>query len=325
MLTFPFVLALLPLACNLFTPVRADKAEIGAACEYAAVHLDVTTYALVTGCVPSAYCSSDNICVARTCRRDEFPYGYAEDAVLPPRCEEGYVCPDEGSGCVAQVGPGETCQVDRDDECSKADDWSDLSSSRNVNGSICLNQACQYQNVTLNSTCQIENLVFIEYTTDGNPVSDIRSRDNCRRGGYCDGTSLTCLRTLNIGESCTADKECSSYNCNADKKCAVQAHSKVTPATWVYVIVALCIVLLIAGTFGTLWYFHKKSRAEHQIMLEQYYTEQVAYRQSLFHLSQTRDSLFSLHKSSNQDSARQTLLVHSSEDDGSSPRDQNDR
>lgn len=145
---------------------------------YSAVHLDVATLALNSGCVATAYCSSNNICVAKGCRRDEvisppplslfdaprsgkppacwpggsledctrvsssvarkpgadhalrpplddppapqFPYGYGENDTLPMRCGEGYVCPDEMDQCQAQVGPGETCQLDRDGRSSSS-------------------------------------------------------------------------------------------------------------------------------------------------------------------------------------------------------------
>lgn len=138
--------------------------------------MDVATLALNSGCVATAYCSANNICVAKGCRRDEvsfsrlslfdapgssrpsacwpggsledctavsscvaqtsgadqalpfapsmtppapqFPYGYGENDTLPMRCGEGYVCPDEMDQCQAQVGPGETCQLDRDGQSS---------------------------------------------------------------------------------------------------------------------------------------------------------------------------------------------------------------
>lgn len=46
----------------------------------------------------------------------QYPFGYAgvpfQD--LPPRCGEGFVCPDEGIQCEPQRAPGASCQVDRD-------------------------------------------------------------------------------------------------------------------------------------------------------------------------------------------------------------------
>jgi hypothetical protein len=54
---------------------------------------------------------------------------------------------------------------------------------------------------------------------------------------------------------------------------------------------------VIAGVLIGLYLIHRRSREEYQVKLEQYYTEQVAYRDSLFSLGATRDSLLSLPKS----------------------------
>lgn len=82
---------------------------------------------------------------------------------------------------------------------------------------------------------------------------------------------------------------------------------------------------MIAGTLIGLYFIHRRSREEYQVKLEQYYTEQVAYRESLFSLSHTRDSLLSLPKNTHPDVARQSLLVpsqgYSDHDRSSSPRD----
>lgn len=78
--------------------VRAAKAPVGGYCEcvlqparpllatplrvltplppfdqlrYAAVHLDVATYSLNSGCTPDAFCNQDNVCQPKGCRRDE--------------------------------------------------------------------------------------------------------------------------------------------------------------------------------------------------------------------------------------------------------------
>lgn len=48
---------------------------------------------------------------------------------------------------------------------------------------------------------------------------------------------------------------------------------------------------------------------------------QVAYRESLFHLGQTRDSLLSLPRNTHVDVARQSLLVPGEAGEGSSPRE----
>lgn len=44
----------------------------------------------------------------------------------------------------------------------------------------------------------------------------------------------------------------------------------------------------------SLWFLHRKSRKENQIRLEQYYNEQIAYRQSIMSMSHAKNSLLSL-------------------------------
>lgn len=174
---------------------------------------------------------------------------------------------------------------------------------------------------------------------------------SCRFGGYCDGTSKLCVATKFVGSACSADKECvpvssaltcipcttptrmptdcwpftpcrcASYNCDRSGFCVAPSFAPRTPAVWVYVIVALAIVLLVSGVGIGLFFIHKRSREQNQIKLEQYYTEQVAYRQSLFTLGQTRDSLLNLPKGTSADGARQSLLVAAGREGGTQPRD----
>jgi hypothetical protein len=63
------------------------------------------------------------------------------------------------------------------DECKPPSNYLDLRSFLNVNGSICLNQVCQYANKTDGETCEIENMSFVAYAKNGSEFADIRSRD----------------------------------------------------------------------------------------------------------------------------------------------------
>jgi hypothetical protein len=54
------------------------------------------------------------------------------------------------------------------------------------------------------------------------------------------------------------------------------------------------LIEVIVGVMVSLWLFHRKSRKENQIRLEQYYNEQVAYRQSIMTMSNAKNSLLSL-------------------------------
>lgn len=65
------------------------------------------------------------------------------------------------------------------DECAPPSNYLELKSSLNVNGSICLNQVCHYDNRTIGEACELENLVFVGWDANGNEFPDIRSRDKC--------------------------------------------------------------------------------------------------------------------------------------------------
>jgi len=65
------------------------------------------------------------------------------------------------------------------DECSPPPNLAELKSSLNVNGSVCLNLVCYYDNVTVGEPCVLENLVFVGWSVDGDEFPDIRSRDKC--------------------------------------------------------------------------------------------------------------------------------------------------
>ena len=43
--------------------------------------------------------------------------------------------------------------------------------------------------------------------------------DNCKIGLYCDTNSTICNQQKAVGASCSADKECVSYNCLPSKVC----------------------------------------------------------------------------------------------------------
>ena len=51
---------------------------------------------------------------------------------------------------------------------------------------------------------------------------------------------------------------------------------------------------MIVGVMLSLWFTHRKSRKENQIKLEQYYNEQIAFRQSIMSMSHAKNSLLSL-------------------------------
>lgn len=103
------------------------------------------------------------VCLPRMCRRDEYPFGYGTfgggsggsvkkvkgkkgqstndtAVVLPPMCGVGMFCPDDGSGCRLQEKIGDTCQLDRDEQCEAPPP--DPSVPESQNKAVCVSSRC---------------------------------------------------------------------------------------------------------------------------------------------------------------------------------------
>merc|ERR1712130_938635 len=105
-----------------------------------------------------------------------------------------------------------------------------------------------WANATLGVDCIVENTAYIAYGTDGEFI-DIVSRGNCHTGLYCDSQKKVCMLHKLLGDACTADKECDSWNCLVSGVCGVSEAIPHHFGTWVYIVVALGI---FGGMFGTL-------------------------------------------------------------------------
>ncbi|KAK1923443.1 hypothetical protein DB88DRAFT_491269 [Papiliotrema laurentii] len=297
-------------ALSLCGIVYGQRSGLGQACDQANNHYDANTWALISNCDYQTYCADNGTCASRGCRKDIYPFGYNDVPFneLPPMCPQGQFCPDESDRCMDQVPVGGTCQKDRDDECQPPPDFKQWAGYLNVNGSICLNYTCYWANVSVGQTCVNDNTRYTAYQDNGNAYAFIVSRDNCANGLYCDAPTLQCIRQNEVGAACTAHKECISYNCESNGKCGRAADEPIHPPAYSYVLVGLGIVILIVGVMVSLWLFHRKSRKENQIRLEQYYNEQVAYRQSIMTMSNAKNSLLSLPANTRPEVAKQSLL-----------------
>ncbi|BEJ13514.1 hypothetical protein CspHIS471_0306880 [Cutaneotrichosporon sp. HIS471] len=296
--------------------VRAGKMVEGEACDPARNRLDQGTYNFLSDCDPQTYCGPDNTCLKRGCRRDIYPYGYYGTPYdqLPSLCKETEFCPDEGSGCLPKSQLGGPCQKDRDDQCQPPPNQKDLASYLNVNGSICLGFQCYFANVEIGQPCIFDNTWYEGIADDGTTFSYMVSRDNCRKNTYCDGTTSQCNQKRDKGQGCTANKECKSYNCVIAKSgqsgvCGREADEPLKPKTWVYVVIGLAIVICLVGVMGGLWLLHRRAREENQVKLQEYYNEQIAYRQSIMSMSHAKNSLLSLPVNTSADAARASLYT----------------
>ncbi|CAD6571551.1 MAG: hypothetical protein TREMPRED_000313 [Tremellales sp. Tagirdzhanova-0007] len=292
----PTLRNLILLASFALSSVVSAKSDFGGPCAQADSHLDQgTTWALDTDCNPTYYCAANGTCAHKGCRKDVYPYGYSDTsyADLPPLCPQGQFCPDEADGCLYQVPVGGQCQKDRDDECRPPPNAGQLAGYLNVNGSICLNYECYWSNVTVGQTCINDNTPYTAFTASGGQYAFVVSRDDCANGLFCDGTSLQCLLTKEIGGACSGNKECLSYNCESSGRCGAAADVPLHPRSYVYILVGLGILGLILGVMVALWFTHRRSRKENHIRLEQYYNEQIAYRHSIMSMSHARKTLLS--------------------------------
>ncbi|XP_006461057.1 hypothetical protein AGABI2DRAFT_192594 [Agaricus bisporus var. bisporus H97] len=283
----------------------AGFTEPGQPCTQANNRLQIGTYQFWSECVTTNFCSDKGICEPRKCRRDDFPFGYAQDSdSIPDKCDRGQFCPDEGSECQALLPVGSPCQMNRDDQCEAPPNFKELADTSgrglNVNGSVCLQNVCMWANATLNNPCVVDNNAFIAYEVDDEFIH-IVSRGNCVAGLYCDAAQKVCLNEKALGESCTADKECQSWNCLDSGVCGTPAAEPQHFGIWVYIVVALGIFGGMLGTLIGLFAFHRKRRDADREKRLQYWKEQNAFHQNLKNVREAaRVSVLSMNDRSNR-------------------------
>jgi hypothetical protein len=187
----------------------------------------------------------------------------------------------------------------------------------NVNGSVCLNNVCMWANVTENESCVVQNTAYIGYTASGGEFIDVVSRGNCQVGLYCDSQSLKCVQEKNLGETCDADKECSTWNCLASGVCGSDLALDHHVSSWVYAIVAIGIFGGMFGTLVGLFFLHRKQRDAEREKRLQYWKEQNAFHQNLSQMREAaRTSIMSLPVGH---SARSTMYGGNNSDDSHTP------
>ncbi|KAF8161051.1 hypothetical protein B0H34DRAFT_699202 [Crassisporium funariophilum] len=279
--------------------VHAGTVDRGGPCSLANNRLQTGTYQFWSECNSVSFCSEEGVCVAKRCRSDDFPFGYPQGSDdVPPKCAHGEFCPDEGSDCQPLLPVGSQCQLNRDDQCEAPPNFRELADKSgrglNFNGSVCLNNVCRWAEVTLGAPCVVENTPYIAYGVSGEFI-DIVSRGNCKLGLYCDSGAKVCMTNKLLGESCTADKECDSWNCLSTGVCGVTAATPHEFGVWVYILVGLGIIGGMGGTLIGLFITHRKQRDLERAKRAQYWREQNAFHQNLMQMRETaRASILSL-------------------------------
>ena len=116
----------------------------GSPCSTSNTRIDKLSHRFIDDCDDKTFCSGsvDTTCIPKRCRTDLFPFGYKDEDILPPLCDPGLYCPDEGAGCRPLVDVGQPCQMNQDRQCTPPSDWEELASDWNFNGSLCLGSVC---------------------------------------------------------------------------------------------------------------------------------------------------------------------------------------
>jgi hypothetical protein len=132
------------IVASLIPAILSGSVTEGQTCSTDNNHLDPSTHKLLTDCDDKTFCPSSGnaTCQPKQCRRDEFPFGYGLQDILPPLCADGTFCPDEGNGCQSLATAGQPCEMNRDEQCAPPKNAGDLDSSQNANGAICLQSTC---------------------------------------------------------------------------------------------------------------------------------------------------------------------------------------
>lgn len=137
--------------------------------------------------------------------------------------------------------------------------------------------------------CKIDNTVYSGYLPDGSQFTDIVSRDNCATGMYCSSDSLRCEQRLAVGRPCSADSQCTSGNCDINDICVAPPETPSPLPRTAYVLVPLGIVTFVGFMVFGLWLCHQKARRRRARVMHEYWTEQMAYRQSILSLHKAAD------------------------------------
>lgn len=306
--------------------VYAGSQAKGQNCTVGNNRLQFGTFQFHSDCDTQTYCSSQSTCELKGCRKDQYPFGYPEDAYIPPKCPSGQFCPDESDACQPWLPVDSPCQLNRDDQCEPPPNWQELADTskygRNVNGSICLNNVCMWANVTVGLPCEVENTAYVAYAGTDEFI-DIVSRGNCQIGLYCDSQSLVCIQTKQLGETCDADKECLSFNCLSKGVCGAGADSPNHFGIWVYTMVGVGIFGGMFATLITLFLIHRRQRDQEREKRLQYWREQNAFRQSIMQMKEiARNSILSLpggNGNGNGNSNRSTVCSRAGSEESSTP------
>ncbi|KAN0132984.1 hypothetical protein V8E53_009349 [Lactarius tabidus] len=281
-----FLLFLTRVSSALAAISESPPTALGKPCSIASNHLDPRTKKFVGDCNAQTFCQGtvNGTCVARQCRRDEFPFGYRANQTQPGLCPEGSFCPDEGDACRPLVAVGQPCQFNRDDQCAPSN-IPELADYHNFNGSVCLNSVCTYANLTEKQPCTFELSTYEEINAAGVGFTNSIVRDNCQTAlHFCNTATKACEPLRSVGQQCQYHRDCQSYNC-VQNVCASSPEEPFKVTLWQYAMTTLAIILAMAATCIMLVVMHRRHRLQRYEEIRDYCDEQIRYVSSyLAHL-----------------------------------------
>ncbi|CAE6409572.1 unnamed protein product [Rhizoctonia solani] len=289
-------LALLLLLAGSVCAQDSTKRHKGEPCDPTRNRLNAETRKFTSDCDAMTFCSSEGVCQPKGCRRDEFPFGYDSEVLLPSMCPRGQFCPDEEDRCLPAVSPGSACQLNRDDQCQPPSDRPELEDGDLTNrGAICFKYACQYANITLGQSCEAENTAYVGYASGGRQFYNIISRDRCAPKLWCNAQTGMCEPKGVVGAACSAHKQCETYSCSTNNTCAEPPGTPLRIQLWEYIVTGAGIILIMVGMSITLFMTHKRSRAKRLHEIRAYFREQTSYRNSIIYMHTNARSRFSMY------------------------------
>ncbi|KAG8741749.1 hypothetical protein FRC10_002527 [Ceratobasidium sp. 414] len=286
------------------------RATTGQPCNQARNRLNIETKRFSSDCDDMNYCAADGTCKLKGCRRDEFPFGYRDPDTFPPMCPSGKFCPDEGDQCLDVMALSSTCQLNRDDQCAPPSDTTGLEIETTNRGATCFQFSCQYANITLGQSCQVENTVYIGFSAAGQQNINIVSRDRCGAGLWCNAQTSVCEPTASLGQSCSAHKQCDTFTCGTANVCTLPPGTPLQIQLWQYIVTGIAIVLVMVGTSIGLFMMHKRSRAKKLREIREYFREQTGFRNSIITMHSNARSRISMYSvASSTDHSRNDSLA----------------
>jgi hypothetical protein len=162
----------------------------------------------------------------------------------------------------------------RPDSCQNAD--------QSTHPVLCLQGLCRLASAALGQTCIIDSTAYLGYNETGHQVIATVTRDDCQVGLYCDETTLQCTEEKTVGSSCVDNRECIDFNCNADLKiCQVAPQSVHKVPAWSWGLIALLILIGLLSSVFSLHQLHLRHRVDRSEEIDQFFSEQWNYRNSI--------------------------------------------